>query len=73
MSDTTYKIWYYIEGTSDIAPVSVSLNDSISDLKRKIHSNNLISLSECDPAFILPTKVRYIMTFMDTDVIYALH
>jgi len=68
MSDTTYKIWYYIDGTSDVSFVSVSLDEYIVDLKRKIHGDNPNSFSECDAAFIILTQVR-----MDTDVINALY
>ena len=73
MSDTTYKIWYFIDGTYDASSVSVSLDETIVDLKKKIHSDAPNCLAGCYATFLVLTKVRYIMVFMDTDVINALY
>jgi len=58
MSDTTHKIWYYIDGTCDVSPVSVSLDETIDDLKRKIISASPNSLPGCDATVLVLTKVR---------------
>jgi hypothetical protein len=71
MEDTT-KLWFYIAGELDLFPVSVTPDETIAKLKQKIHAASPDSFPGRGPAQLVLTKVRYIMTSMNTDVINGL-
>jgi len=69
MSDATQKLWYYIDGKRSLSSVFVSPNETIDHLKEKIFKKAPNSFIRCDAADLILTKVRYIMTSMNADVI----
>ncbi len=71
MADTS-KLWFYIYGRPEVSSVSVSLNETINDLKEKIYGKYLNSFAGCDAPVLIITKVRFIMVSMNTDVINGL-
>ena len=70
MADTA-TLWYYIDRERDFSSVSVSPNETIDDLKKKIHRDVPTSFSGCDAKHLILTKVRYIIISMNTDVTTA--
>jgi len=67
MADTA-KLWYYIHGQPGLLRVSVSPNETIFELKKKIHTDSPNSFAGCDAVNLILTKVRYVMISMNTDV-----
>jgi len=57
----TSKLWFYIHGRPNVSSVSISLNETIDDLKKKIHTASPNSFAKCDAAELTLTKVRFIM------------
>ena len=65
------KLWYYLDGTDGrrvVSSVSVSPNETIDDLKYKIHTPNNEVLAGYNASELIFTKVRFIMVSMNTDV-----
>jgi len=58
MADTS-KLWFYIHGRPNVSSVSISLNETIDDLKEKIH-DKAVGIGCLAPDLIV-TKVRFIM------------
>jgi len=67
MADTS-KLWFYIHGKNNLSYVSVSLDETIFDLKNKIHTASPNSFAGCDAVDLILTKVRFIMVSMNTGV-----
>ncbi len=59
------KLWGYIEGRRDIFGISISRDDTIDDLKKRIYDEHIVQLrvqySHLDLTLM---KVRYIMISM---------
>jgi hypothetical protein len=63
----TSELWYYIDGTDEISYVSVSLDEYIDDLKKKIHAVSPNSFKGCHAIDLVLIKVRYIMISMNIE------
>ena len=62
------KLWYYIHGKLNFSFVSVSPDETIVELKKKIHNDAPNSFTGRDALDLTLTKVRFIMVSMNTDV-----
>jgi hypothetical protein len=60
------KLWYYLDGKTDVSSVSVSVSETIDGLKEKIHAKSVDF--ECKASDLILTKVRFIMVSTNTDV-----
>ena len=60
MTDTA-ELWYYIDGKRNISSVVVSPNETILQLKRKIHTDSNKTFTEYNAQDLILTKVRSIM------------
>jgi hypothetical protein len=67
MEDTA-TLWYYICSERDVGSVYVSPNETIDDLRKKIHHDAATFFNGCDPKHLILTKVRYTMISTNTDV-----
>jgi len=67
-NEAELELWYYIDGKRNLSSVFVSPNETILQLKRKIHIDAPNSFNGCDAPALILTKVRYIMISMNTDV-----
>jgi hypothetical protein len=54
------ELWYYIHGKREVSSVVVSPNETIVNLKRKIHDDGG-PFDGCKAPDIILTKVRYLV------------
>jgi hypothetical protein len=63
-----FKIWYYIKGRRNVSFVSVSLNETVFEAKKKIYNDARATFSKCDPQNLILTKVHNVILSMNTDL-----
>lgn len=64
MAETNYKLCCLIEHNQHPFSVSISPTGTINDLKELISREGVKALSQCPPADLALTKVRYVRNFM---------
>jgi hypothetical protein len=59
MSDTSYRLWCFVEGDNTVFPVIASSTLFIGELKDKIKENKSNLLQRVDASSLTLWKVRY--------------